>query len=222
MQDSAPAIRRLCIAVDVVPQPEAAVGGRAAGRAAGRRPAAREPGAAEPSPDPSPGPPLDSAQVLSAVLTEASRRADLDRGLWCRPPDGPGEVAVLPPGIDEDRVVVDVIRELQAVVRGRVRSGAEVAGSRLCVAVHQGITRTTETGYSGRAVLWTRRLLAAAAGHGPRVAANLALIFSAELFEDLTHDERPVLRRADFRPVLVAGEDPGASLRAWLTLRDVR
>jgi hypothetical protein len=214
VQDSAPAIRRLCIAVDVVPQPEATVGGRAAGR----RPAVREPGAAESSPDPSP----DSAQVLSAVLTEASRRADLDRGLWCRPPDGPGEVAVLPPGIDEDRVVVDVIRELQAVVRGRVRSGAEVAGSRLCVAVHQGITRTTETGYSGRAVLWTRRLLAAAAGHGPRVAANLALIFSADLFEDLTHDERPVLRRADFRPVLVAGEDPGASLRAWLTLRDVR
>ncbi|ABW14860.1 conserved hypothetical protein [Parafrankia sp. EAN1pec] len=213
MNETMPGIRRLCIAV-----------------------AAYDNGREGPLPEGSPASP-----PLGAVLDETCAAADVRCAHWVNRPTG-GELAVFPPGIDEDRVVSDFVRELR---RTLVRVNAESAPRlRLRVALHQGITRVDEQGYGGRAVVKACRLrdadiLDRELAEHPE--SDLVLIVSGELFDDVTGDDvtgdtvtgdtvtgdavtgddvsgahPPDLCRADFRPVTLDVPESGQRALAWV------
>jgi hypothetical protein len=181
----------------------------AAARAAGAPPA----GAVA-----APGP-----EQLDAVLDEAGDAALLDRAVWDRSGAGGAQLALLPPGVDEGRVVADFVRELGAALRRRNGQLTGPARLRLRLAVHQGITRVTEAGCAGPAVVRTRRLLGSAALRA-RLARNrnadLAVIVSAELFEDVVDQDYPDLRGSDFEPVTLDTQEAGLTARAWVYVPD--
>ncbi|MEX5633966.1 hypothetical protein [Parafrankia sp. FMc2] len=228
MNEAAPGIRRLCIAI-ATDAPALLPGHRPDG------PEARGGLAAFPG-DPSP------RASLGAVLDEACGAAGVQRVHWVPWPEG-GELGVFPPGIDEGRVVAAFTRELCRAVAeandaqddvqaggdrvGSDRVGSDRAGGgtvrlRLRVALHQGITRCDEGGYSGRAVVKAcqlldaevlRRELAASPG------ADLVFIVSAELFDDVAGEDHTDLRRSEFRQVTVPGPLAGPDLLAWVSTR---
>ncbi|OHV35889.1 hypothetical protein CC117_04580 [Parafrankia colletiae] len=175
---------------------------------------------------------------MGAVLDEACGAAGVQRVHWVPWPEG-GELGVFPPGIDEGRVVAAFTRELcRAVAQvndaqvNDVRAGGDRVGGdrvgcgavrlRLRVALHQGITRCDEGGYSGRAVVKACQLLDAEVLRRELAASpgdDLAFIVSAELFDDVVGEDHADLRRSEFRQVTVPGPLAGPDLLAWVSTR---
>lgn len=162
---------------------------------------------------------LDGVAVpdLAVILDDVCLAADVPFAHWAARPVG-DELVVFPPGIDEVRVVTDFVRELRRAV-ARVNGGG-AARTRLRVALHQGITRCDESGFGGRAVAKARSLRDAPV-LGRELAAHpeadLALIVSAELFEDVADDDRTHLRRDAFRKVIVPARGPDPGSLAWVS-----
>ncbi|OAA20972.1 hypothetical protein UG55_10668 [Frankia sp. EI5c] len=196
MNEAVPGIRRLCIAV-------AADGGA--------------PDGGDAAPVSASSPPTTATPSLGSLLDEACVAADAGRVHWLAGPGG-DELAVFPPGIDEGRVVGDFVRALRLSV-SRMNDGAG-RRTRLRVALHQGITRCDEQGYGGRAVLKALHLCEAEV-LGQELAthpdSDLAFIVSAELFDDVAGDDRPQLRRGEFRQVIVPAPVPGPGFPAWVS-----
>jgi hypothetical protein len=185
-----PGIRRLCIAVDLE-----------------RYSRRSDPGQ------------LHAQRELLWVLESACQRAGLDRQDWDTQPQGDGEVALLPPGVDETRVIPDLIHELKIALRQRNRHLNAKARLRLRVAVHQGITHRSANGYSGTAIVMVCRLLNAQAlrevlEHHP--ADDFALIVSDNLYDDLIRHEYRDLQMASFRKVTVRHQGKGFAAPAWI------
>ncbi len=184
-----PAIRRLCIAVAF---DQAHTGGKADQRA-------------EP-------------QGLSDVLDDACRDAPLDRALWHCQPQGDGELAILPPGVDEGYVIGHFIREAGQALQfhnKRVEQGPRL---RLRIAFHQGLTYVVDSGYMGPAVAAICGLL-----DSPQLtdallnnlAADLAVIVSQPIFEEVVLHDGHDLRATEFVPAQIA--DPNETrLTAWI------
>ncbi|CUU58934.1 hypothetical protein CcI49_00210 [Frankia sp. CcI49] len=152
---------------------------------------------------------------LGGILDEACLAADVQCAHWFARPEG-DEFAVFPPGIDEVRVVGDLVRGLRLTV-GRMNAGA-AARTRLRVALHQGITRCDERGFGGRAVekacgLRDADIVERELAEHPH--ADFALIISAELFDDVVGDDGAEgLDLTAFRQVVV----PGSGFLAWVSM----
>ncbi|PRY19724.1 hypothetical protein [Pseudosporangium ferrugineum] len=133
----------------------------------------------------------DLYEVVRNALTEAgldpSRIAQEDRG------DG---ILMIDPDVSVLRLAGRFVRELDDGLREKARTSAPIARIRLRVAVHQGMVEHDGEGWVGTAVNTTARLvdapqLKAALTAGDR--ANLALIVSGQVFEDvIRHDYRSV------------------------------
>ncbi|SNQ47410.1 conserved hypothetical protein [Frankia canadensis] len=191
MSERPPGIRRICIALTAERTGDAAPGGPRSRR---------------------------WARDLDAVIERARRLGECDRAYWLRPPDGGGELALLPPGIDEGRFVAAFAGEIRAVLAERNAGAAAPARLRLRVALHQGITHLDEHGFSGRAVrrvVELRDCAALRAEFVRRPAADLALAVSAELFDDVVEHDYPGLRGRDFRRART-GLAAGRRAEVWL------
>ncbi len=159
MNEETPGIRRLCVAVDLE---------RCSGSDDGGVEVLR--------------------MRLSSVLWEACALAGLDRMLLNTPGTGKGEVALLPVGIDEPRVLsalVDALIQVLRRINTPLNDGSRV---RLRVAVHEGITILIGNAFAGNAVVKTCRLrdstpLHLALTRNPH--ADLAVLLSEEVFEDV-------------------------------------
>ncbi|EIV93584.1 hypothetical protein [Frankia sp. QA3] len=153
---------------------------------------------------------------LSAVIEELGRVAALDRAHWNPPAVGGGEIAFLPPGIDEGRFVAAFVDTLRSII-ARLNDGVpQTERVRLRVALHQGITYLDESGFSGRAVVKVAALRDCAALRSElrrHPSVDLALAVSGELFDDVVEHDYPGLRGRDFRPEQVGlASGPGADV----------
>jgi hypothetical protein len=102
---------------------------------------------------------LNAQRRLVEIMQEACAEAGVDRDDCLRQPQGDGELLLLPPGLDEGRVVPGLVRELVVAVREENRDLGEEARLRLRVAVHQGIVHEGANGFVSRAVVRTCRLV---------------------------------------------------------------
>jgi len=156
------------------------------------------------------------ARDLEAVVERARRLGELDRAYWMRS-DG-GELALLPPGIDEGRFVAAFVGEIRTILAGRNAGARQSERLRLRIALHQGITCLDDHGFSGRAVLKVTALRDCAALRAEllrRPGADLAVAVSAELYDDVVEHDYPQLRGQDFRRARV-GLAAGHRTDIWL------
>jgi hypothetical protein len=137
---------------------------------------------------------------LMEVLDAAGTRTDVPRLDWHRQEKGDGELALLPPGIDE----VSFAQAFVAGLRGALHehNRRKRPHLRLRVAMHQGLTWIAAAGYAGGAVVTVSRLCDAPQIKkimDDRPAADLVLVLSNDLYEDLIGDDGVDLNRAAFR-----------------------
>ncbi|GAA3798330.1 hypothetical protein GCM10022226_17100 [Sphaerisporangium flaviroseum] len=175
---------------------------------------------------------------LAEVIADVGKEAGLDRlyvaergtpvesgttTVMYREEQGDGLLLLLPSGVSEARVIAGFIGEMRLALRRHNRQlrRDDPERLRLRVAFHQGPTQVGDSGFAGRAVAMVCHLRD---GEEPRRAlernpdADLAVIVSAQLFEDVIEHEHRDLRKHMFRPVTVnAGE---VVAEAWIGLPD--
>ncbi len=158
---------------------------------------------------------------LEVVVEELRERGlgEFERAHWNPSAEYGGEVAVLPPGIDEGGFVADFVSATRSTL-ARLNAVAGSERIRLRMALHQGITQLDDEGFGGRAVRKVAALrdcpeLRAELRAGP--AADLAVAVSMELFDDAVEHDYPGLRGRDFRRTRVRLA-PGEHADAWLLM----
>ncbi|QBI53615.1 hypothetical protein [Streptomonospora litoralis] len=164
---------------------------------------------------------LEVQRALPELLTAACERAGLDRAFWARQEQGDGELALLPPGIDEAYTISGLVRELRVGLFHYNRHRSERSRMRLRLAAHEGITYLADSGYAGDAVVTVSRLCASAAVKDALAAdarADLALIVSDRVYADVVSQNVFDLFSADFTEVAVSEPAKGFAARAWVYL----
>ncbi len=105
----------------------------------------------------------DAAQVekqraMTSLVMQACERGALERAHWLKQEQGDGELALLPPGIDEARVITALWREFREGLHRHNRHANATAQLRMRVAVHEGMTYIADNGFAGDAVNTVCRL----------------------------------------------------------------
>ncbi|MFC9329589.1 GTPase family protein [Kitasatospora sp. NPDC057015] len=175
---------------------------------------------AEPS-DPEPAEPgirrlflaVESAGPVPQPLLDAvCVAAGADRVWWQRGPRGQ-RLGLLPPGVDEPRVIHGFIRELgRAVGRSNLTGEIPGRGPRAVLAIGEGITYLDEQGFDGPAVEAAEQLLTVLREAGPGAAgpggtrpswADLAVVLTEHLATELLDGPHP--RAAPLARLTLAG-----------------
>lgn len=146
---------------------------------------------------------------LMTALVLAADAAELEREQWVKQPGGDGLMALLPPGTDVERVLDVFVRRLDAELGSynRLREQPTWSRIRLRLALHTGpIHVDGEFGWPGRHAVLPARLrdskpvrVALAA----RPEADLAVIVSAEVYDDYVTQGPGHPRPSEFRAVRV-------------------
>jgi hypothetical protein len=133
----------------------------------------------------------DAAQVekqraMKGLVEEACALGALERAHWIRQEQGDGELALLPPGIDEARVITALWREFREGLHRYNRGANDAARLRMRVAVHEGITYIADSGFAGTAVNTVCRLRDCKAAKDALSDAHgdMILIVSDRIYED--------------------------------------
>jgi hypothetical protein len=162
---------------------------------------------------------IEAQRAMKGLMREACDRGALERAQWLTQDQGDGELALLPPGIDEAHVITALWRELREGLHRYNRHANTMARLRMRVAVHEGQTYIAESGFAGDAINTVCRLrdctevkdaLSAAEG-------DLVLIVSDRIFYDVirgydAHDLPP----SAFKEVTVVMPDKGFRARAFI------
>lgn len=156
---------------------------------------------------------------LDAVLDEACATAGLERATWSRQDAGDGELAVLPPGIDEQRTINAFVRELRGSLYRYNRRLNDDARLRVRVAMHVGMTQVAGLGFAGPAPVVAARLRDAAAvrrAMAEHPDADFVLVISQPLYEDHVGNDHPDLSADMFTRIRV--DDPAKDFvaDAWV------
>jgi hypothetical protein len=153
-------------------------------------------------------------------MRRATAYAGLSLDDWCRQPAGDGELAVLPEGVHEPRVIGTLLDALAARLREYNRCRVPELRVRLRIAVHHGLIHLDgATGYPGRHAVAVARLLDSSALRNvlrERRGVNLAAIVSDEVFQDVVANRYEDLRPELFLAVQVDDPVKRFSARAWL------
>lgn len=158
---------------------------------------------------------------LHDVLVQASADARLDRGLWSTQDQGDGELALLPPGLDEAEVISGYFQALRNRLYHYNRTRAEQYRLRLRFAVHQGNTRLGPTGFVGLAPVYVCRILdAAEAKQAMRDhdEPDIVLIASSTIYDEVIRENQYEPRAEEFEKITVAPPDKGFREHAWIHL----
>jgi hypothetical protein len=141
---------------------------------------------------------------LTAVLTEAAARTGLNRSAWQVQPQGDGELAILPHDESEPTVVDDYVRHLVQALTAHNAKAAPVR-IRLRMAIHYGTAIRADNGYAGQGVVAVSRLVDSAPVREALGAmdADLAVILSRQVFEDVVRQGHVSFEEGDFTPVRV-------------------
>jgi hypothetical protein len=190
VEDTPPGIRRLCAAITAESCPAAA-------------------GLAQRS-----GP-----SRVSAALLNAWSSAELDRVLLNAHRTGDMEIAVLPVGIDEPRVIPSMISSLAETLRVLNADQDDGARIRLRMALHEGVTILTADGFTGGAVSGACQLADSPplrAALATERDADLAVMLSDQVFRDLIQLSHFCLPRSRFRRAVITGPLSGCPDTGWI------
>jgi len=114
---------------------------------------------------------------------------------------GDGELAILPNSEPEPAVVDDYVRHLDEVLAAHNAHAPSRSKIRLRMAVHFGAAMPAENGYAGQGVVAVSRLVESAAIRSALAAspsANIALILSRQVFDDIVRQGHVSLSESDF------------------------
>ncbi|MEV0270443.1 hypothetical protein AB0H43_16805 [Hamadaea sp. NPDC050747] len=157
------------------------------------------------------------------VMNAAARRLGLDRLQWVTQQNGDGELAILPEGTDETRIVTTLPPVVDRLLRDYNRGLAAEARVRLRIALHEGLVHLDgANGFPGEAIVTVCRLVdSSAAKRALKVFpnANVALIVSDRIYRDVVrhyHDLRP--ERFQRVTAQVTGKNFGEP--AWIYVPD--
>jgi hypothetical protein len=185
-----PAIRRLCVAVDI------------------------ESYSSRTTPDQ-----IDLQNRLLWVLVQACHVAGVSPARCDRQPSGDGMILILPPGVDERRVLTGMVLGLLSALF-RVNEDPGPGGRmRLRVSLGQGSIQVGATGYASQAVIVVARLLDCAElrqALKDNQAADAAVIVTPDLYEDLFGQGYGGLPAGDFREVHVSIPAKNFSHTGWI------
>lgn len=154
----------------------------------------------------------------SKLLSLAGPDSVLDRALWYCQAQGSGELALLPPGVDEGRVIDHFIREAALALVAHNRGTENNPRTRLGIAFHQGLTYVMDSGYTGPAVTATCGLIDSHALTETllnNVDADLAVIVSQSIFEEVILPAGDCLSAREFASVQIQ-QPSGGRLSAWI------
>lgn len=163
-------------------------------------------------------------QVLQWALGEACARIGLDRRAWRTQPSGDGELAILPAGTSEPRVVAQLGATLDTLLREHNRDLAAEARVRMRVALHVGLVHLDgANGYPGAAAVAVCRLVDAGPLKRALAAfpsAGAAQIVSEPLYDDVVAQRYDGLRPERYARVRVELRDKGFEATGWITVPD--
>lgn len=161
---------------------------------------------------------IEAQRAMSKLVREAGERGGLGRAQWLTQDRGDGELALLPPGIDEAHVVTALWRELREGLHRYNRHANAAARLRMRVAVHEGQTYIADSGFAGDAINTVCRLCDCTAAKDALsgTEGDLVLIVSDRIFFDVirgydAHD----LPASAFTEVKIHMPDKGFSARAF-------
>jgi hypothetical protein len=152
-----------------------------------------------------------------ALHEAAAEIAGLRRHEWAKQPGGDGELAVLPPGEPEPRVVDDYVRALHQGLATHNAGRPHADRLRLRVAIAFGNAYAAANGFAGQAVVEVSRLVAwepLKSVFKECDQADLVVILSERVFEDTVRQGHTSFRVADFRAVTV--HEKGFCCTAWV------
>jgi hypothetical protein len=130
---------------------------------------------------------IEAQRAMARLLSEAGERGALERAQWLTQPQGDGELALLPPGVDEARVITGLWRELRDGLHRYNRYASTPARLRMRIAVHEGQTYIADNGFAGDAINTVCRLRDCAEIKNALSASDgdLVLIVSDRIFYDV-------------------------------------
>jgi hypothetical protein len=130
---------------------------------------------------------IEAQRAMACLLREAGERGALERAQWLTQPQGDGELALLPPGVDEARVITGLWRELREGLHRYNRYASTAARLRMRIAVHEGQTYIADNGFAGDAINTVCRLRDCAEVKHALSATDgdLVLIVSDRIFYDV-------------------------------------
>ena len=154
-----------------------------------------------------------------AALLDACSVAGLERVLVNAQRTEDTEVAVLPAGIDEPRVIASLAASLAEALRRMNAGQGDGKRVRLRMAVHEGITVLTPDGFTGQAVRRVCSLVHSAPLHAALAAdldANLVVMLSDQVFDDVTQFKHSGMFRDRFRRAEVTIPGDGYLDAGWI------
>jgi len=162
---------------------------------------------------------IEAQRAMARLLREAGERGALERAQWLTQPQGDGELALLPPGVDEARVITGLWRELREGLHRYNRHASTAARLRMRIAVHEGQTYIADNGFAGDAINTVCRLRDCAEVKNALSATggDLVVIVSDRIFYDVirgydAHD----LPASAFTEVNVTMPDKDFQARAFV------
>ncbi len=156
---------------------------------------------------------------------DAAAEAGLNRRDWVIQPGGDGELAILPASEPEPLVVDQYMRALH---RGLVQRNASLAAHerfRLRVALAFGTAYPSANGYAGQALVEASRLVgwqSLKRIFNEREEANIVLILSQRVFEDVVRQGHTSYSESDFYQVSVREKEFSGPAWVWAPELDVR
>jgi hypothetical protein len=162
---------------------------------------------------------VEAQRAMSGLLREAGRHGALERAQWDIQQQGDGELALLPPGIDEAYVVTSLMQQVTSGLHRYNRYASADARLRMRIAVHEGLTYLAESGFAGDAVNTVCRLRdAREAKMALRDArSDVVLIVSERIFRDvICGDDSYDLPPASFRETEIVMADKGFRTVAFI------
>jgi hypothetical protein len=132
---------------------------------------------------------IEKQRAMMSMVREACERGALERAHWLTQGQGDGELAVLPPGIDEARVIMALWREFREGLHGYNHRASAGARLRMRIAVHEGVVYIGENGFAGTAINTVCRLRDCHEAKDALRATegDLVLIVSDRIFHDVIH-----------------------------------
>lgn len=168
----------------------------------------------------------EAQRAMSELLNEAGQHGALERAQWDIQPQGDGELALLPPGIDEAAVITSLMREVTSGLykynrrtNPHNRRADPSARLRMRIAIHEGLTYVADSGFAGDAVNTACRLRdAKEAKDALRNTDNdVVLIVSERIYRDvICGDDSYDLPPASFRETEIVMADKGFRTVAFI------
>lgn len=155
---------------------------------------------------------VEKQRAMAAMVRDACARGALERAQWHTQDQGDGELALLPPGIDEARVLTALWREFREGLHRYNRHANASARLRMRVAAHEGMTYLADSGFAGTAINTVCRLRDCREAKDALRAAegDMVLIVSDRIYEDVIrgHDGLD-LAASEFSEALIEIPDKG-------------